>query len=178
MWPRKAGSLLRGIDTWFVAYLGLLGAVVGSFLHVVSWRLPRRQSIVRPPSACPSCAHRLTAADLVPILSWLLLRGRCRYCRAAISVRYPLVELLTGACFALVALGCGITWRVWLPLGLVVVWIPCALIAHDKADQARVRRGNPRRAPRQLWLWRLTAAGCWMALVATIVAVWLPRWRQ
>ena len=75
------------------------GAVLGSFGNVVIYRLPRRESIVHPPSHCPKCAHRLSALDLVPLFSWLFLRRRCRYCHAPISPRYPLVELLMAVAF-------------------------------------------------------------------------------
>ncbi|MFN7739313.1 MAG: prepilin peptidase [Cyanobacteriota bacterium] len=70
----------------------LLGAAVGSFLNVVTWRLPRQESILWPSSHCPRCGTTLAWSDNVPVLSWLLLRGRCRYCKAPISRRYPLVE--------------------------------------------------------------------------------------
>jgi leader peptidase (prepilin peptidase)/N-methyltransferase len=73
----------------------LLGLLLGSFLNVCIYRLPRGMSIVRPGSACPACGHALTAADLVPVFSYLWLRGRCRYCGARISPRYPLVEVAT-----------------------------------------------------------------------------------
>ena len=73
----------------------LLGACVGSFLNVVAWRLPRDESIVLPPSHCPRCGSRLHWYENLPVLSWLLLRGRCGHCGAPISNRYPLVELLT-----------------------------------------------------------------------------------
>ncbi len=82
----------------------VLGLAVGSFLNVVIHRLPKGESILFPPSRCPACGHRLGAIDLVPILSYLALRGRCRYCQAPISPRYPLVEGLNGALWALVAL--------------------------------------------------------------------------
>jgi leader peptidase (prepilin peptidase)/N-methyltransferase len=81
----------------------VLGLAVGSFLNVVIWRVPRGESVVRPPSACPACGHRIRARDNVPVLGWLLLRGRCRDCGAPISARYPLVEAGTGALFGLVA---------------------------------------------------------------------------
>ncbi|MFN4233124.1 prepilin peptidase [Thermus sp.] len=82
----------------------LLGLAVGSFLNVVIHRLPKGESIVFPPSRCPACGHRLAPKDLVPVFSYLALRGRCRYCHSPISPRYPLVEALTGLLFALVAL--------------------------------------------------------------------------
>ena len=70
----------------------LMGAAVGSFLNVVTWRLPRQESILWPSSHCPRCGTTLAWWDNVPVLSWVLLRGRCRYCKAPISSRYPLVE--------------------------------------------------------------------------------------
>ncbi len=84
-----------------VGFAFALGLVVGSFLNVVIYRLPRGESIVFPGSHCPSCGHGIRAWENVPVLSYLWLRGRCRGCGAAISPRYPLVELLTGGVFAL-----------------------------------------------------------------------------
>src|SRR4051812_47475203 len=89
----------------FVVLIGVLGAAVGSFLTVVIHRLPSRgESIVSPRSKCPECGAPVGARDNVPILSWLLLRGRCRHCGARISARYPAVELLTAASFVGIAL--------------------------------------------------------------------------
>ncbi|WP_336923547.1 prepilin peptidase [Aquipuribacter sp. SD81] len=85
-----------------VALLGVLGLAVGSFLNVVAHRVPAGQSVVHPPSACPRCGHRIRPRDNVPVLGWLLLRGRCRDCGEPISGRYPLVEVGTGVAFALV----------------------------------------------------------------------------
>ncbi|MDQ3397388.1 MAG: prepilin peptidase, partial [Deinococcota bacterium] len=89
---------------------GLLGALIGSFANVVIWRLPRRESIVFPGSHCPRCGRALGALDLVPVVSWLALGGRCRYCRAAIAFRYPLVELVMALGFT------ALVWR--FPVGL------------------------------------------------------------
>ena len=72
------------------------GLIIGSFLNVVIYRIPRGESIAFPPSHCPSCQHRLGVWDLIPVLSYVFLRGRCRYCRSWINPRYPLVELITG----------------------------------------------------------------------------------
>ena len=77
----------------------VLGLVIGSFLNVVVWRVPRGESVISPPSACPNCRTEIRRRDNVPILSWLILRGRCRDCSEPISVRYPLVELVTGMMF-------------------------------------------------------------------------------
>jgi leader peptidase (prepilin peptidase)/N-methyltransferase len=83
-----------------IAVAAVLGALIGSFLNVVIWRLPRGESIVSPGSRCPSCGKPLAAYDNVPVLSWVVLGGRCRTCGASISPRYPIVELLTAATFA------------------------------------------------------------------------------
>ena len=80
---------------------GVLGLLIGSFLNVVVHRVPRGESVVSPPSACPRCGHLIRARHNVPVLGWLMLRGRCLDCGSAISARYPLVEAGTGALFAL-----------------------------------------------------------------------------
>jgi leader peptidase (prepilin peptidase) / N-methyltransferase len=111
-----------------VTFAGLLGAVVGSFLNVVAYRLPRRESLIAPPSHCRGCGAQVKPYDNIPILSWLLLRGHCRSCDAPISVRYPLVEALTaGLCVGAVLAhhsAAGIT----LSIVLVLLVVPAALI--------------------------------------------------
>lgn len=87
--------------TPFAAFIGL---AIGSFLNVVAYRVPNGLSPVRPASACPGCGTEIRSRDNVPVLSWLLLRGRCRACRMSISARYPIVEAITGAAFVGVAL--------------------------------------------------------------------------
>ena len=86
------------------AFAGISGAVIGSFLNVVVYRLPLGQSIVKPRSRCPKCEEPVAPRDNVPVLSWLLLRGRCRHCGEAIPARYPAVELLTAVAFVAVVL--------------------------------------------------------------------------
>ena len=83
---------------WLV-FVFTFGACVGSFLNVVIWRLPRDKSLVRPPSACPGCGSLIRWFDNIPILSWLLLGGRCRRCKMRISIRYPIIELFTALMF-------------------------------------------------------------------------------
>jgi leader peptidase (prepilin peptidase) / N-methyltransferase len=78
------------------------GAAIGSFLNVVIYRLPANLSLIHPPSRCPRCFTRLKPYDNIPILGWLKLRGRCRHCHTPISIRYPLIELMTGILFTLV----------------------------------------------------------------------------
>lgn len=92
------------------AFLGLAGLLVGSFANVVIYRVPAGRSIVKPRSACPSCGAEVRAIDNVPVLSWLALRGHCRACKAPISPRYPLVEALMGAIFALIGSRFGLSW--------------------------------------------------------------------
>jgi leader peptidase (prepilin peptidase)/N-methyltransferase len=103
--------------------LVLGGLCVGSFLNVCIHRLPARTSIVFPASRCPACAHLLSWADNIPVVSYAALRGRCRYCRAPISARYPIVEGLTCAIFVL-------HWFVFGPTPLLLVRLAfaCALI--------------------------------------------------
>jgi leader peptidase (prepilin peptidase)/N-methyltransferase len=87
-----------------VALIGVTGLAIGSFLNVVVYRVPAGLSVVRPRSACPNCGHEITARDNVPVVSWLLLRGKCRDCAEPISKRYPLVELAGAAAFAVVGI--------------------------------------------------------------------------
>lgn len=107
----------------------LLGLAVGSFLNVVIWRVPRGASVLRPPSACPHCGVPIAPRDNVPVLSWLLLRGRARCCGAPISRRYPLVEAATGAAFVAVAAWLGWSWV--LPAWLYLAAISVALTVID-----------------------------------------------
>ena len=87
--------------------VGLFGSLIGSFLNVVIFRVPAGRSVVAPRSACGECSNTIRARDNVPVLSWLLLRGRCRDCRTTISKRYPLVELGVAVLFAIVAFAFG-----------------------------------------------------------------------
>ena len=105
--------------------IGVLGLLLGSFLNVVIWRMPRGESLSKPRSRCPSCGTAIRPWDNVPVLSWLALRGRCRHCGARISPRYPLVEALTAGVFVAVALGRGVDddLLLWLPLAAALVAI-------------------------------------------------------
>lgn len=109
--------------------IAVSGAMIGSFLNVVIWRVPRGESVVTPPSACPGCGHRITPQDNIPLLSWLLLRGRCRSCHRPISTRYPLVEAGTSALFAVTAWWWGLSWE--LPAFLYLAAIAVALTMID-----------------------------------------------
>jgi leader peptidase (prepilin peptidase) / N-methyltransferase len=110
---------------------GILGAVVGSFLNVVAYRLPRGESLLRPGSRCPECGTPIKPYDNVPVLGWLWLRGRCRACRAPISWRYPAVEAITGLLCAAVVLRFGADRDAWLGLVLVLLLVPITLIDLD-----------------------------------------------
>ena len=139
-----------------IACAGILGLIVGSFLNVVILRLPERlmhawrvqsremleldaaaeaapPGIVREPSHCPRCKHPLGALENIPLLSWLALRGRCRHCHAPISIQYPLVELLTGLCSAIVVWKFGIGWHA--AAGLALTWTLVALAGIDVRTQ-------------------------------------------
>ncbi|HEY2632342.1 MAG TPA: prepilin peptidase [Solirubrobacteraceae bacterium] len=107
---------------------GLFGAIIGSFLNVVVYRLPRRESLVRPASRCPGCATAIRPYDNVPVLSWLLLRGRCRSCKTAIPKRYPLVEALTALLCVAAVLAGGSTATIALNVTFILLLVPIALI--------------------------------------------------
>jgi leader peptidase (prepilin peptidase)/N-methyltransferase len=141
---------------FWIAMAGVLGLIVGSFLNVVILRLPARMEyfwrrdaremlelapdglpappdLVRQGSHCPHCRHSLAAWDNIPLVSWLLLRGRCRYCRAPISVQYPLVELLCGVASAIVVWKFGPTWQ--SAAALVFTWVLIAAAGIDFRTQ-------------------------------------------
>jgi leader peptidase (prepilin peptidase)/N-methyltransferase len=109
----------------------LLGLVVGSFANVCIHRLPRRESVVSPPSRCPSCGALIRARDNVPVLSWLLLRGRCRSCRAPISRRYPAVEGANGLLWLALAVLRGPRVGTFVAMLLVTVLLVLSLIDLD-----------------------------------------------
>ena len=100
------------IDAWVISVVaGLLGLLLGSFLNVCSLRWPQDESVVAPPSRCPKCGEGVRWYDNVPVLSWLILRGRCRFCAEPISIQYPLVELATGLMWAGVFAAYGLSWE-------------------------------------------------------------------
>jgi leader peptidase (prepilin peptidase)/N-methyltransferase len=115
---------------FFVAVVGIFGALIGSFLNVVIHRVPREESIAFPSSHCPSCGTAIRPYDNIPVVSWAVLRGRCRSCRTPISARYPAVELLTAFLFALTFwFHSGLTLS--LPFDLAFVAAMLALIFID-----------------------------------------------
>lgn len=112
-------------------FAGLFGALVGSFLNVVAYRLPRGKSLVHPGSRCPSCGTAIKPYDNLPVIGWLLLRGRCRACGSRISARYPIVEALTAALAVAVVLVKHSAHDLVLGLLLVAILVPIALIDLD-----------------------------------------------
>jgi len=113
------------------AFAGFMGAIIGSFLNVVTYRLPRRESLVKPASHCPTCGTPVKPYDNVPVLSWVLLRGHCRSCGEHISVRYPLVEALTAALCVGAVLVHHSAAAIALSVVLIVLVVPAALIDLD-----------------------------------------------
>jgi leader peptidase (prepilin peptidase)/N-methyltransferase len=107
---------------------GIFGAIFGSFLNVVAYRLPRHESLLAPASHCPSCETPVKPYDNIPILSFVLLRGRCRSCSTTISPRYPLVEALTALLCAGAVLAHGSAAAIALSIGLILIVVPAALI--------------------------------------------------
>src|SRR3954449_10837493 len=110
---------------------GVFGLLLGSFLNVVAYRLPRGESLAFPGSHCPSCDTPIKPWDNVPVLSWLWLRGRCRSCHGPISARYPVVEATTAALLVAVVLVDGADRDAWLGLAFVLLLVPVTLIDLD-----------------------------------------------
>jgi leader peptidase (prepilin peptidase) / N-methyltransferase len=115
-----------------IAYCAIFGLIVGSFLNVVIYRVPRKESIVSPRSACPTCGMQIASRDNIPILSWLLLRGKCRDCRSSISARYPLIEATTAGLFAGMAARFGFSWSLpaYLVLAAGLLALACIDLEH------------------------------------------------
>jgi leader peptidase (prepilin peptidase)/N-methyltransferase len=140
------------------ALMAVFGAIIGSFLNVVIHRLPREQSIVFPNSTCPVCRAPINAYDNIPILSFLILRGRCRSCRGRISARYPAVEALTALLFA------AVTWRDALSFDLAFdLAFTAAVIALIFIDAEHMILPNA-----------ITYPGILFALIARVVVPVLP----
>ncbi|KUK47480.1 MAG: Type 4 prepilin-like proteins leader peptide-processing enzyme [Actinobacteria bacterium 66_15] len=123
---------------YFTLSMGLFGLLFGSFANVVIWRVPRGESIARPGSHCPGCDSPIAWYDNIPVVSWLVLRGRCRHCHVPIAPRYPLVEAASGALFVAAAL-------VWGPgaralFGAALFWF---LLALSLIDLEHMRLPNP-----------------------------------
>jgi len=114
---------------------GLFGLAFGSFMNVVAYRVPLGRSVVNPPSACPACDSPIRPRDNLPVVSWVLLRGKCRDCGGKISARYPVVEALTGLLFVVTVLIIGVAWV--LPAYLWFAAVTMVLILTD-LDHKRI----------------------------------------
>ena len=106
----------------------ITGLIIGSFFNVVIYRLPRGESVITPPSHCPSCNTRLKAVDLIPVLSYIFYKGKCRYCGAKISLQYPLVELLTAILYLSVYIRFGFSLEGFIYLFLFSLLITISFI--------------------------------------------------
>lgn len=146
---------------FLVFFCGLFGLAIGSFLNVVIVRVPEGRSVMRPPSACPRCNYVLRPWDNIPIVSWLLLRAKCRGCKLPIPARYPIVEALTGALFALAAGVVGFAPE--LPAVLLFVAGGVALAAIDL---------DTMRLPRQLVYVTLALVGGALTIAAIATGEW------
>ena len=112
----------------FCIFFLLLGMILGSFYNVVGWRLPKGESIIYPPSHCPNCNHQLKILDLIPVFSFILQRGKCRYCKNKIAWYYPVFEFLCGVIFMLCYLVFGITPELLKALTFVSMLIIIGII--------------------------------------------------
>jgi len=106
---------------------------LGSFATMLSYRLPRKLSIVAPPSSCPKCGARLGPRDLVPVFSWVFSKGKCRHCAAPVSARYPLIELITTAAVTAAFIGFGFSLALLPALFGIVVLVTLATMAAEKS---------------------------------------------
>ena len=155
---------MAGPDWIWLVFIFVFGCCVGSFLNVVVYRLPRDKSLVRPPSACPACGKHIRFYDNIPLISWLLLGRKCRYCKASISPRYFVIELLTGLVFAALFLlyfrfgfraGIGPFWEGGWFIYLVSITLLAALIAASAID---------------LEIWLIPVCICWFVTAAGLIS--------
>lgn len=132
---------MTDLPAGFLASVALIvGLVIGSFLNVVAWRVPRGASVVSPPSACPECGAPIRPRDNVPVVSWLILRGRCRDCKSPISARYPVVEIMTGLACLGVYIWSGTHWvtLAWLYLACMSIALALIDLEHHRLPNAIV----------------------------------------
>ncbi|NLB21535.1 MAG: prepilin peptidase [Clostridium sp.] len=116
------------MDLFILFYIFIIGTLIGSFLNVVSYRIPREESISFPPSHCPNCNNRLKFYDLIPIFSYIALRGKCRNCKNGISIKYPIVEMITGLLFVFTVYRFGLNFEALQYLIIIGILIPVFLI--------------------------------------------------
>lgn len=149
------------MEIYFAVLLGVVGLLVGSFLNVVIARVPAGESVVTPRSRCPHCQTEIAARDNIPVLSWLLLRGRCRRCAEPISIRYPLVELAHAALWLVMLWHLGWSWE--LPAYLYFVSVGLALAVIDI---------DTKRLPNALTLPSYVVLGALLLLPALVDGDW------
>jgi leader peptidase (prepilin peptidase) / N-methyltransferase len=130
MWQVATGER-ADVQYYMAIWSLLLGLVIGSFLNVVIYRLPRRESLIHPGSHCPGCGSAIHWYDNIPVVSWVLLRGRCRSCHSPIAFRYPLVEGITGLAFLAAFLRVGPSAALLLAWAFIAVVVALAFINHD-----------------------------------------------
>ncbi len=116
-------NLIKGVSNLVYIIICIFGLLIGSFLNVCIYRIPKGESIAFPPSHCSRCNHSLSALDLIPVVSYLALKGRCRYCKEKISPQYPIVETLVSVLFLLTYLQYGYTFQ-----GLAALIMVCLLV--------------------------------------------------
>jgi leader peptidase (prepilin peptidase)/N-methyltransferase len=146
-------------NSFYLICLGALGVVFGSFANVLIWRVPRGESIVSPPSHCPRCGHDVRWHDNIPVVSWILLRGRCRDCGEPIPLRYPVVELASGALWVLAGWVWGLSPAT--PLAIAFFYLLLVLSAIDL---------DTRRLPTPL-VWALAAIAAAAAVAAQLTGI-------
>ena len=122
------------MELYFSTLIFLLGTIFGSFLNVVIYRLPKKESIIVGRSHCPKCNHVIGPLELIPILSYIMLRGKCKECKSAISLRYPLIEGLTGILFLISYLTFSFTTQLLIALPLSLLLIAIAMIDIDTLE--------------------------------------------
>lgn len=120
------------ITTYF--FVLLFGLIIGSFLNVCIYRIPREESIAFPPSHCTNCGNKIKEYDLIPIISYLFLKGKCRYCKEKISIRYPLIELITGVLFLALYIEYGLDFNFVKYAVLICFLIVIGMIDFDTTD--------------------------------------------
>lgn len=170
-------------ETWLLgSFIFILGACIGSFLNVVIYRIPEGLSLLHPPSRCPQCHTKLKAYDNVPILGWLWLKGRCRYCAHPIAARYPLIEAATGILFVLTFLAFGWSLKTlgyclflsWL-LALTMIDLDL-MILPNSLTQSGVIAGwifQGAIAFSQVPTWTSPLRGVMEAFVASVLGLWI-----
>jgi leader peptidase (prepilin peptidase)/N-methyltransferase len=122
------------MQLFLIIYIFIISLCIGSFLNVCIYRIPNNESIATPPSHCGSCGTRLKSLDLIPVLSYLFLKGKCRYCGSKISIRYPLIELITGVLITAVYIEYGLTYTFVKYSTLIIFMTVIGMIDLDTTD--------------------------------------------